>query len=209
MLCTFARLSCEEEIPGIATGGTFALIGRHLLGAAQLNPGERYRLRMLVPPRVNQSIIIDGQEHVALFGMVNGQLVVLDAVVDHALVSSTDLVLGSSALRQIYDARRKIPGTDDIGVFEDKALYKKIQYYPWYVSRSFAMVGSYTPPLEFTSNKKMPSRPPCTSCYEVSTRAVKHLNCAYPTRAMKKTSRTRTQRQPYVWWLTGAWWLWW
>ena len=73
---------------------------------------------METPPGVSQAITILGKEHVSMFGMVNGYVVVLGAMVDHALDSDTDLVLGGAALQQLYDARRRITENNDINVFE-------------------------------------------------------------------------------------------
>ena len=131
----------------------------------------------------------------------------MDAVVDHALDSDTDLVLGGSALRQLYDARRRNPGTDDISVFEDEAWYKKIQDYLWYVKGIVCHDSVVHPTIRIY--KQQENAITITMYYEVTTRVVEHRNCTYPTRATTKTSGTHTWRQPYAWWLTGTWWLQW
>ena len=59
-----------------------------------------------------------------IFGMVNGHLVAFDAVLEASLGSDTELVLGGAALKQLYDARRRVAGNDDVTVSEGEAWYR-------------------------------------------------------------------------------------
>jgi hypothetical protein len=98
---------------------------------ALILPCEYHRLRAQSPPRASQVVLIQGKEHVWIFGRVNRHLVAFEAVLEDHLGSVTELVLGVSALKQLNAARQKAAGYEEATIDLNSGWYTRIGKHPW------------------------------------------------------------------------------